>query len=90
MEIDQIALDKYNELKKDCLDNEVFAHILKEVEKEIIDKFKLSPELAVDAHYEYQAFQRVLNKIKAITISGELEIQKLHDENYDINNKSQY
>lgn len=82
MEIDQKSLDRYNELKSSCLDNEVFQQILDEVEQEIINKFKISPECAVDAHYEYQAYLRIIKKINGITISGELEIEKLNDINF--------
>lgn len=65
------VLKKFESLRSECLNNPVFKEILLQVEESIISGIKKSPEEAVNAHYEYQALQRIIGKINALKVSAE-------------------
>jgi len=63
--------DKFQSLKRDCLDNPVFQALLVEVEDSILSGIKKSEKDAVLAHYEYLALQRILSKLQSIRFEAE-------------------
>ena len=67
---DNEVLKKFESLRSECLNNPVFKEILVQVEEDIISGIKKSPDNAVISHYEYQALQRIIGKINALTFSA--------------------
>ncbi|MDU6090735.1 MAG: hypothetical protein E6663_04955 [Staphylococcus lugdunensis] len=67
---DNEVLKKFESLRSECLNNPVFKAILVQVEEDIISGIKKSPDDAVISHYEYQALQRIIGKINALTFSA--------------------
>lgn len=53
----------YDSLRNDCLENKVFKAILVDIEKEILESVKESPESAIAAHYEFLALKRLNQRI---------------------------
>lgn len=56
-----------------------FNEVLKDIEKDIITKFKKSPELAVEAFYEQQAIDRIRSKLQSVKVLGTVELHNSED-----------
>lgn len=71
-EIDAKTVVDYSKIKPFFVDEpELFNEFIQQVEKDILDQTKQSPQLATEAHYEYLALQRVVGKFKDILFAHE-------------------
>lgn len=68
-------INEYERLIASGLTSDMFTEVLERIKQDILMKTVLSPESAIEAHYEYKAIQRIETKINAIANAALIEIE---------------